>query len=281
MIQLTYQDPRWALYKLAQGVINSGSPVAPRGIPTRELTHVTLSFLNTTACLPIGMGRNFNPKLAAVEALSLIGGFAQSEMLTAASPNFNDFTGGSPTGAYGPRLARQLPVIAEMLRDDPDTRQAVAMIWNPETDLFRVHGDRPCTTEIRFMIRDNLLITNTLMRSQDVYLGLPYDLVMFSTLHNTMANVLGVGAGDLIHQVQSLHVYERDLDKVSRLSAPPPVTSDATTLLHGLRGDSWDVVANRARLIAYHELRGVITPTDRWFASQMKHVRAKMIENVR
>jgi hypothetical protein len=34
-------------------------------------------------------------------------------------------------------------------------------------------------------------------------------------------------------------------------------------------------------MIAYYDFDGVNTPTDRWFISQMKHVRAKMIENVR
>lgn len=279
MIQLTYQDPRWALYKLSRLIMNEGNEVAPRGILTREYRHVTMSFIDTTACLPTGMNRNFNSKLAAVEALSLIGGFVQSAMLTAASPSFNDFTGGSPTGAYGPRLAHQLPVIAEMLQNDPDTRQAVAMIWNPETDLLKVHGDRPCTTEVRFMIRNGELITNTLMRSQDIYLGFTYDLVMFSTLHHTMANVVGVKAGQLVHQVQSLHAYDRDLDKISRLTYPPPVID--ATLLHGLTGNGWDVVAERARQIAYNDIGNVATPTERWFISQMKHVRAKMIENVR
>lgn len=281
MFQFTYQDPRFALYDLSRRIMDTGDSVAPRGIPTREWRHVTLQFRDVYTCLPIGMGRNFNPKLAAVEALSLIGGFAHSEMLTAASPNFNSFTGGSPTGAYGPRLARQLPVIVDMLRQDPDTRQAVAMIWSPETDLFAEHGDRPCTTEVHFMIRDGLLLTTTYMRSQDIYLGFTYDAPMFVMLHLTIANVLGVAAGPWTHNVHSLHAYERDYDKIARLSNPPLPSSEAITRLYGLDGPSWHEVAARARELAYDDVSDHHSHTERWLSQQMYHVRAKMIELAR
>lgn len=266
-----YKDVRWALYNLGRDIITEGHEVAPRGIPTREILHPTITILDTSSCLSVDMGRKLNSNLAAIEALSIIGGFADERLFVAAAPRYLDFTGGALTGAYGPRLREQLPIITEMLRIDPDTRQAVAMIWNLESDLFKTHGDRPCTTEIRFLIRDKRLITNTLMRSQDVYLGFTYDMVMFCMLHQTMANALNVRAGHLVHQVQSLHAYERDIEAIKQIKQP---IQTANTTLRGLDGVSWRAAAARARHIAYHDVE-TDDPTEAWLDRQMREIRAK------
>jgi thymidylate synthase len=54
---------------------------------------------------------------------------------------------------------------------------------------------------------------HTTMRSNDVWLGLPYDVFTATILHELMAGWLGADLGEYHHHVDSLHVYERDLDK--------------------------------------------------------------------
>ena len=121
-------------------------------------------------------------------------------------------------------------------------------------DLLRAHGDRPCTTQITFLIRNGKLITTTYMRSQDIYLGWTYDMVMFSQLHLTMAACLGVQAGDHVHVVQSMHLYERNLDQALAVTRPP---DDPAVILSGLpmqAGDDWADVTAMAREIAYKNM---------------------------
>lgn len=279
--ELQLVDPRWALYELADLVVRYGDRVAPRGISTRELLFVTTVIDDLTACLPLDMNRRFNGELAAVETLSLLSGHASKELITAASPRYLEFTGGELSGAYGPRISPQMPAVIEMLRQDRDTRQALVTIWDPWRDLLHAHGDRPCTTQIGFVVRDGRLITNTMMRSQDVYLGLTYDLVMFSQLHLTVANILGVDAGPLVHQVRSLHAYERDLDALSGFTQP----GIPRQRLYGLSGTSWPETADRATRLFYDdlpELTGVSdlteldSLTERWLISQVRRAHAKL-----
>lgn len=274
MHQFNFLDARQALYHLVPDIYSNGDVVSPRGQKTRELRHVTMSINRSETCLPTGMGRNLNTKLAAAETLQLLGGFADPEWMTRVSPRYLEFTGGAMTGAYGPRLRDQLEHVLMALRDDPDTRQAVAVIWDPSRDLLLAHGDRPCTVYISFMIRRGTLITSTYMRSQDVYLGLTYDLVMFSQLHQTMANLLHLPAGDHVHTVQSLHLYERDFEAAMSIVAPP---AWPTTALYGLGDecDSWLDVQNLARRISYD--KGLFvgsTITEDWFRVQSEAARA-------
>lgn len=271
MQQFTFSDARNALYELARYIFDNGDHVAPRGMLTREKTHVSIQINDPTRCLAEQMGRKLNTQLAAVEALSIIGGFVDEELLVAASPRYLEFTGGKVTGAYGPRLAGQLPLIVDKLHADPDTRQAVMTIWEPMQDLYHEHGDRPCTTEIRFLIRDGRLITNTHMRSQDMYLGFTYDMVMFSMLHLTVANVLGVIAGPIVHQVQSLHVYERDYEAIKAM-VPPRAPSNT---LSGLVMPAWQATCQRAIDLAYLRVDPV-DATERWLYRQMHQVHEKI-----
>lgn len=65
------------------------------------------------------------------------------------------------------------------------------------------------------------------MRSNDVYLGLPYNLVQFSALQEIVAGWLGIEVGSYHHFTDSLHVYEKDLNQISF----EKVTSGATESL--------------------------------------------------
>lgn len=267
----SFSDPRAALYGLSQEILRYGHKVAPRGQTTREIRHATVRISRPDTCLPTGMGRKFNPRLAAAETLQLLAGVADPDWMTRVSPRYLEFTGGAMTGAYGPRVAPQMQSIIDVITRDPDTRQAVVTIWRPEDDLFRDHGDRPCTVYISFMVRSSRLITSTYMRSQDCYLGLTYDLVMFSQLHHTIANVLDIRAGELVHTVQSLHLYERDFEKAEALTPSPkypPPDEALCGIGHGCT--TWLEVMADAHAIAYDrddliESRRVpATPTERW-----------------
>jgi thymidylate synthase len=66
------------------------------------------------------------------------------------------------------------------------------------------------------------------MRSNDVYRGLPYNIVQFTTLQEVMAGWLGLELGEYNQISNSLHVYERDLERVKSISpTPSAVNSDS------------------------------------------------------
>lgn len=130
-------------------------------------------------------------------------------------PEFSD-DGLTANGAYGPRLYsqrgyNQLDRICELIKDKPDTRQAVIQLLNTE-DIYAGTKDVPCTCTLQFFPRGNTLHLMCHMRSNDAYKGLPHDIFAFTMLHEFVARETGLVLGTYHHSVGSMHLYEEDFD---------------------------------------------------------------------
>lgn len=109
----------------------------------------------------------------------------------------------------------------ESLKTDKDTRQAILRFSLPE-HAFKGVKDFTCTLHGNFLIRDNKLNLSIVMRSNDMVLGLVYDLPWFISLMDKMIEELKPTYPDLTkgtysHFVHSLHIYERDENKVKKM----------------------------------------------------------------
>lgn len=221
---LVLNDLRRGYARLLDEVLDSGVGERARDLPVIELTGVRLTFPDPLASLlPVGVGRGVNLKLAAVEALQVIAGESRADLLRRAAPTYETVLvepSDLDYGAYGPRLAYALGDCLELLRADPGTRQAVAAIWRP--DDLEHNGDKPCTIFLQFLVRPNDADEDSLelyayMRSQDVWLGVPYDVFTFSQLQHTLARALRLPAGRYVHHATSLHLYGRDIRRAQFL----------------------------------------------------------------
>lgn len=273
-----FADPREAVCCLPKILREQGARVRPRGMLTYELTDVLMSFKNPEYPLAAGMNRKLNTRLAAVEALQLLAGVNDLEMLKRAAPAMTEYIDSGNSAAYGPRLREQLPKIVEMLRRDPGTRQAVAVIWRHYELTLPSNADRPCTTEAQFRMRDDRLHLTTVLRSQDIYRGMSYDCVMLTQLLHTVANVIGRPAGTWNHFVGSLHLYATDEDAIEAI-APPPPQSEAREL-RGLHAPDWESARNAAWRLLYDEEYEPVTETERWFWRNVRRVREGTKEGV-
>jgi thymidylate synthase len=198
---------------LPHDIVRHGERTSPRGQDTYELRNVTIVLEDPTDCMAVGVGRKMNIKLAVAEALQLVGGFSDPEVMGNIAPNVRQFrTGGIFSGAYGPRIRPQIEKALRRLQIDPDTRQAVVTVWDPLHDQQDGIKDIPCTISMNWHIRDGKLHQTTHMRSNDIWWGWTYDVVQFTQLQCTMANLLEVPIGQYVHMVDSLHLYERNID---------------------------------------------------------------------
>lgn len=200
--------------QVVEAVLLGGKTVSPRGKPVRELRGFMLEVQNPYGSMPLGVrGRRANAAIGVAEALQLISGRSFPQMMARITREFKKFMDGEILqGAYGPRIRAQLPLVVELLREDPDTRQAVLEVWDPMSDLFNGAGgqsqDVACTLGLQFILRNEYLHVHSTMRSQDVWLGLAYDIFMFSELLGTVAHLLGARVGSVTHTVGSLHLYD-------------------------------------------------------------------------
>jgi len=109
------------------------------------------------------------------------------------------------------------------LIEDADTRQAIMQISRPD-HLWDGNKDVTCTMYCHFFIRENKLILCSQMRSQDIWLGMPYDCPWFMGLMETMRLDLvkaypTLELGYYHHGVDSLHLYERNFKQAEELIA--------------------------------------------------------------
>lgn len=116
---------------------------------------------------------------------------------------------------YSERMYDQLPKLIEYLKADPDTRRAYLSIWNPYDlmivdTLVRV----PCSLGYLFQIRDGKLTVKYSMRSCDIMTHFANDVYLAAKLQAYVAEQVGVGIGHLVHEIGSLHAYNKDLKGV-------------------------------------------------------------------
>lgn len=114
----------------------------------------------------------------------------------------------------------QVEKIVELLKKDPNSRRAVININTPNVNVIETK-DEPCTIALQYFLRDGKLHSTTVMRSNDIFLGFPYDVAFFTELQKTIADKLGVEYGTYTHIANSLHVYDRDIDKIKAIVDNP------------------------------------------------------------
>lgn len=245
-------------------VVQYGKRSSPRGELTSEVLCPTIVIDDPGDCFPSGVGRWPKPRIAAVEAVQLCGAFTDPVMTVSASKAFQKYREpytGHFHGAYGRRIGNQALSVMGKLEKDHDSRRAMVVLWDPGLDHGDDKLDYPCTVSLQFLIRDDKLVCVTNMRSNDVWLGLAYDLFQFGQLQCTIANYLEVEVGELVHRPVSLHAYERDFEKIAGLGSAQEVSDHYPPRLEGFSS------INAARIIGsgnYSKLEDP-TLTERWF----------------
>lgn len=254
-------------------VLSQGSFRSPRGERTLDLGPTTVQMWSTANALPTGTGRGLNRKIAAAEAVQLIGGFSDPKLITWAAPVFNNYAedDGNFHGAYGLRIGLQTKYVVDKLKQDPETRQAVITLWDPDLDNIPGKRDYPCTVALNFQLTEggHSLDMNVLMRSNDAWLGFPYDIFQFTQLQTSIARALDVFPGRYTHTAWSFHIYEKNIPAAEELVAPSaegPIrvwTPDGI----GRLNDSIATIQSRAKLIAYQDLPDM-TQSEMWYRQQ-------------
>lgn len=104
----------------------------------------------------------------------------------------------------------QYEYVKSMLINAPNTRQAIIHIKEARDLINNPSKDVNCTVCLQFFFRDDELHMTTYMRSNDLWMGFPYDVFQFTALQVLLSMELGVEIGTYTHIAGSLHLYERD-----------------------------------------------------------------------
>lgn len=208
-----------------------GWPVSPRGQDTLELPQHTVA-VDMRHPVVVAPSRKLSEKFMAAEAHWMLSGDDRTETIAPYNRNISQFSDDGLTffGAYGPRILDQLEYVVGKLVQDPDTRQAGLTTWrqNPPSQT----KDVPCTISMFFSIRKGRLNNHVFMRSNDIWLGFPYDVFNFSMVAmlvlarlNTFRAQQPIGPvrpGVLYLTAGSRHLYDRNSDAALKVMHDEP-----------------------------------------------------------
>ena len=118
---------------------------------------------------------------------------------------------------YSDKFHGQYFKVAEELRMNPDGRRATMIYNRPEIWSEYVEGGKSdfiCTNAVAYYIRHGRLDCCVQMRSNDVIYGYKNDYAWQQYVLSNLADDLDLEVGNMIWQVQNLHVYEKHFDLI-------------------------------------------------------------------
>lgn len=232
--------------ELIRYVYENGDEVSPRGMLTKEISPATVVIKNPRKRVIDDKIRKLNYGFMAGELLWILQG-KNDLSITHYNKQWAKFSddGEILNGAYGQRIfdwdggesfipsqensssyelikhnINQFNEVYNRLKNDVDSRQGTIVLFDPTKD-FANTKDVPCTNLMRFSIRNGKLNMLVVMRSNDLWLGYPYDVYNFTMLQEIMAGMLNVEVGKYTHVVDSLHLYEMHFEKAEQLINTP------------------------------------------------------------
>jgi thymidylate synthase len=187
----------------------------------------------------IGYRKTF-PRSAAAETAWYLLGHRDVSFINKYAPLWDKFTENlfdeqgdlyhGVRSAYGYRWRRhfkrdQLALAMEALRRDPSDRRCYVSAWDPSLDGLGATGQLnvPCPTAFSLSVLEGELHSSITLRSSDLFVGLPYDVMGHALLMDAVAHELRIRPGVMHVTLAHAHLYEMHWDMVVESLRQEPV----------------------------------------------------------
>ena len=106
----------------------------------------------------------------------------------------------------------QMQTLIEQLIANPDSRRHIISLWNPcQLDQMRLP---PCYLYFQFFVEKDNLNMFVVQRSGDLFLGIPYDVALFSKILLYVAEKTNLKANYVDIQIVDAHIYNNQHDAI-------------------------------------------------------------------
>ncbi|WP_412761943.1 thymidylate synthase [Priestia megaterium] len=106
----------------------------------------------------------------------------------------------------------QVDYLIYMLKTNPHSRRIKTTLWS--VDDLDYMALEPCVYETHWQLWEGKLHLTVNIRSNDLFLGNPYNVYQYSILHRLIAQVTGHQAGTICFNIDNAHIYDRHMDSV-------------------------------------------------------------------
>jgi thymidylate synthase len=117
----------------------------------------------------------------------------------------------------------QISHVIEQIKKDPNSRRLIVNAWN----VGEIHKMAlpPCHLLFQFYVGNGKLSCQFYQRSADVFLGVPFNIASYALLTMMVAQVCGLGIGDLVQTMGDTHLYLNHIEqaKIQLMREPFPL----------------------------------------------------------
>jgi thymidylate synthase len=101
--------------------------------------------------------------------------------------------------------------VIQEIRENPDSRRLIVNAWN--VGALKDMALPPCHLMFQFYVAKGRLSCQVYCRSQDVFLGTPFNVASYALLTHMIAQQTDLLVGDLVLVGGDLHLYTNHLEQ--------------------------------------------------------------------
>ena len=108
----------------------------------------------------------------------------------------------------------QIKWVINEIKTNPTSRRLLVNAWDVASVYEGLMELPPCHFCFQFYVLNNKLSCMFNMRSNDVFLGLPFNIASYALLTHLIAHECGLEVGDLVYTGADVHLYANHIEQV-------------------------------------------------------------------
>lgn len=151
----------------------------------------------------------------------------------------------------------QLKEVIQRIKTNPTDRRLIVTAWNPgELDQMALP---PCHVFFQFFVDNGTLSLQMYQRSNDLFLGVPFNIASYSLLLSMVAQVTNLKPAEFIHVMGDTHIYLNHFEQVKTQLARKPYKLPKLWLNPKIKNID-DFTMDDIKLIDYKHHPGIKAP---------------------